>query len=203
MKKALLIIDVQNDFCPGGAMAVPDGDKIISIINNISQKFYKVVATQDWHPITHISFAKNHHKKIFDTITIGDINQVLWPDHCVQGTKGAELHHSLNLNNVDLILRKGNNPLIDSYSAFLENDKVNQTGLHYYLKGMNITDLYICGLATDYCVYNSAVDAINFGFYSHVVLDATKGIDFPAGNLEKCINDMKKKRIEVISHEQL
>jgi nicotinamidase/pyrazinamidase len=200
---ALLIIDVQNDFCPGGSLPVPEGDKIITIINKISGNFYKVIATQDWHPADHISFAVNHNKKPYEKIKIGDIEQVLWPIHCVPGTYGADFHRDLMLNYVDLILRKGTDSRIDSYSAFFENDKKTETGLKHYLKGLKIKDIYICGLATDYCVYYTAIDAKKSGFNTYVILDATRGVNVPEGNVENTINDMKKRGIEIINHESI
>ncbi|MFN3966649.1 MAG: bifunctional nicotinamidase/pyrazinamidase [Endomicrobiia bacterium] len=202
-RNALIIVDVQNDFCPGGALAVPEGDKIIPVINKISSKFYKVIATQDWHPSNHISFAKTHNKKLYEKIKIGNIEQTLWPEHCVQGTPGANLHKDLNLNNVQLILRKGTNPDIDSYSAFLENDRKTETGLHYYLKGLKIKNIYVCGLATDYCVYFTALDGIKFGFKVSVIIDASKGVNVPEGNVEKAIEDMKKRGIKILIHESI
>ncbi|MCX7910085.1 MAG: bifunctional nicotinamidase/pyrazinamidase [Endomicrobia bacterium] len=202
-RKALIIIDVQNDFCPQGALPVPDGDKIIPIINNITKKFFKVVATQDWHPKNHISFASTHNKNVGETIKFKGHIQFLWPDHCVEGSYGAEFHKDLNLNDVDLIIRKGTNPNVDSYSAFLENDKKTQTGLHYYLKGLGIKEVYICGLALDYCVYFSACDAKKFGFKTYVVLDATKGVDVPKGNIEKTLSNMKSLGIKIITHEKI
>ena len=146
--KALIIIDVQNDFCPGGALAVPNGDKIIPVINKLSVRFKRVIATQDWHPEGHMSFAVNHPgKKEFDVIDYNGMEQVLWPAHCVSGTPGAEFHPDINTENVDLILRKGSNPEIDSYSAFRENDKETLTGLEGYLKTLEIKETYLCGLA--------------------------------------------------------
>jgi len=202
-KKALLIVDVQNDFCPGGALAVPDGDAVIPAINRIFSRFDKVVATQDWHPENHMSFAAQHKLKEYEVIRLKDIEQVLWPIHCVAGTWGAEFHKDLDTRPVDLIIRKGSNPEIDSYSAFLENDKKTMTGLHYYLKGLEIDKLYLCGLATDYCVYFSAIDARNLGFDVYVIIDATRGIDVPRGGIEKAVRHMKERGVHIISHDTL
>ncbi|MEW6041238.1 MAG: nicotinamidase [Elusimicrobiota bacterium] len=225
---ALIIIDVQNDFCPGGALAVPDGDKTIPVINSISGVFYKVVASQDWHPENHISFASTHNREPYEVIEIKNmrlprpphpnplpqgereflalnaekLRQVLWPDHCVQGTFGSDFHKDLNLKPVNLIIRKGYNPAIDSYSAFLENDKKTQTGLHYYLKGLKIKDVFFCGLATDYCVYFSAVDARKFGFKSYVILEACRGVNVPQGNIKKAILTMQKQGVKIIEKRQ-
>jgi nicotinamidase/pyrazinamidase len=202
-KNVLLIIDIQNDFCPGGNLAVPDGDKIIPVVNKIMDKFYKVVATQDWHPKNHISFASTHKKQLYETIEVNGVLQTLWPDHCVQGSYGAELHKDLNIEEIDLILRKGTNPQIDSYSAFLENDKQTKTGLDGYLNSLGIKEVYVCGLALDYCVYYTATDAVKFGFETYVIVDATKGVDVPKGNVEKVIQHMKSLGIKIISYEEL
>lgn len=202
-KKALLIVDIQNDFCPGGALAVPEGDAVIPIINGISGRFEKVVATQDWHPEDHMSFAVQHGLKEYDVITLKGIEQVLWPVHCVPGTWGAEFHKDFDTRPIDLIIRKGTNREIDSYSTFLENDKKTATGLHYYLKGLEIEKIYLSGLATDYCVYFSAIDARNYGFDVHVIIDATRGIDVPKGSIEKAIQHMKERGVHIISHDKL
>ncbi|MEN3013623.1 MAG: bifunctional nicotinamidase/pyrazinamidase [Endomicrobiia bacterium] len=202
-KDVLLIVDVQNDFCPQGALPVPDGDRVVPVINKIINKFFKVVATQDWHPEDHISFAKTHNKNIGEVIEINGVSQVLWPVHCVRGSVGAQLHKDLNEKEIDLIIRKGTNPQIDSYSAFLENDKKTETGLHWWLKGLGIKEVYICGLALDYCVYFSACDAVNFGFDTYVILDATKGVDIPEGNLQRALKHMESIGVKIINHEQI
>jgi nicotinamidase/pyrazinamidase len=202
-KKCLIIIDVQNDFCPEGSLEVPEGDEIIPVINKISSKFFKVVATQDWHPINHVSFASTHNKNPGDVINVNGIEQILWTDHCVQSSIGANFHEYFNLNHVNMIIKKGSNPEIDSYSAFFENDKKTETGLEYFLKGLKITDVYLCGLATDYCVFYSAMDAKRLGFNTFVIINASKGVDKPAGNLEKTIAEMKSNGIKLIEHTQL
>jgi len=199
----LIITDIQNDFCPGGTLAVAEGDQIIPLVNRLAPKFDKVVATQDWHSPGHISFASKHQKRPYEIITINGIQQVLWPDHCVSGSLGAEFHKDLDLREVDLIIRKGNDPNIDSYSTFLENDKKTRTGLHFYLKGFGIQDLYFCGLATDYCVFYSAMDAIEMGFKATVILDACRGVDVPAGNIAASVQRMKERGIRVLNHDEL
>lgn len=198
-KKALLIIDIQNDFCPGGALEVPEGDKIIPEVNKLSDmdKFSKVIATQDWHPPEHISFASNQEKEPFSEIEIDGVKQTLWPDHCVQGADGAKFHPRLDLKPVDLILRKGGSPDVDSYSAFLENDKKTETGLHYYLKGMDIEEIFVCGLATDFCVYYSCLDGIKYDFKVNLVRDATRGIDQPEGSVDEALEDMEDKGVVI------
>ena len=203
MKNCLIITDIQNDFCPGGALAVAEGNEIIPIVNSLAQKFDKVVATQDWHPSDHVSFAAAHNKELYDVITIDGIQQVMWPVHCVQGSFGADFHKDLDLRPVDLIIRKGSHRSIDSYSTFMENDKKTFTGLHSYLQGFAIQDLYFCGLATDYCVYYSAVDARNMGFNVSVILDACRGVDVPAGNIAATVQAMKERGIRILNHNDL
>ena len=206
MKKnnALIIVDVQNDFCPGGKLAVPDGDKIIQTINKLSNKFEKVIATQDWHPENHLSFAVNHPgKKEFEVFDYKGIKQVLWPAHCVSGTPGADFHPDLTIKNINLILRKGSNPEIDSYSAFRENDRTTMTGLEGYLKSLEIKEIYLCGLALDYCIFYSAMDAKELGFETFVIIDGTKGIDSPIGNIDKSLNVMKEAGIKIVESKDL
>lgn len=201
--RALLIIDLQNDFCPGGALPVPEGDKIVPVVNKIIEKFDYVVATQDWHPKNHISFASTHNKPVGTTVIVEGVTQLLWPQHCVQGTDGAKFHPELNTDKINIILRKGTNPNIDSYSAFLENDKKTETGLHYLMKGLGIKEVYLCGLALDYCVYYSACDSVKFGFDTFVIIDATKGVNIPEGSIEQAINHMKSLGVKIISYENL
>lgn len=176
--KALIIVDVQNDFIPGGKLAVPEGDTIIPRINELQKKFDLVVATQDWHPANHKSFASQHEgKNPFDIIELNGIQQTLWPDHCIQGTPGANLHQDLNTNRIEAIFRKGTNPEIDSYSGFFDNGRKKNTGLHGYLQDRKVDAVYVCGLAADYCVYYTAMDALSLG-YSTSILDASvKAID--------------------------
>ena len=175
--KALLLIDIQYDFLPGGALAVANGDAIIPIVNTIQDRFDLVVATQDWHPKGHKSFASSHEgKQVFEQIELHGLPQVLWPDHCVQGTRGADLSETVNWNRTEAIFRKGTSLEIDSYSGFYDNGHRKATGLSEYLKGRNITDVYIAGLAADYCVYFTAKDALQEGFNTFVIEDATKAI---------------------------
>jgi nicotinamidase/pyrazinamidase len=176
--EALVVIDVQNDFCEGGSLAVPNASAIVPVINDISKVFTHVIMTQDWHPAGHKSFASSHKdKKPFDEIELFYGLQNLWPDHCVQGTEGAVFHSELDLDRCELILRKGCNPEIDSYSAFLENDRKTATGLAGYLKERKIRHLFLVGLATDYCVYFTAMDAVQFGFKVSVVEKACRAIN--------------------------
>jgi nicotinamidase/pyrazinamidase len=190
--KALLIIDVQNDFCPGGSLAVPGGDKIIPVINALITKFDHVLLTQDWHPAAHSSFASYHPgKKAYESIQMPYGDQILWPDHCVQGTKGAEFHKKLNTTTSEVIIRKGFRKEIDSYSAFFENDQKTVTGLSGYLKSRRISELYVAGLATDFCVKWSVLDGIKEGFKVNLIEDAIKGIDID-GSVDAALIEMKK-----------
>ncbi|MBS1798585.1 MAG: bifunctional nicotinamidase/pyrazinamidase [Acidobacteria bacterium] len=182
---ALLVIDVQNDFCPpingiGGALAVKDGDAVVPIINRLATRFQHVILTQDWHPAGHISFASSHPgKKPFETTEIAYGTQTLWPDHCVQGTLGADLHPGLHIPHAELILRKGFRREIDSYSAFLEDDHTTPTGLASYLRERGLKRLFICGLAYDFCVRASAIDGTAAGFECIVIEDATRAVGLP------------------------
>jgi nicotinamidase/pyrazinamidase len=189
----LLVVDVQVDFCPGGNLSVPDGDDVVPVINRLGREFPRIVATQDWHPRDHVSFASNHKgRKPFDTIRGSQGEQILWPDHCVPGTPGAEFHPDLETEGFDLIVRKGTNPALDSYSAFFENDHETPTGLHFYLRGLDIRQVYLVGLALDVCVYYSALDALKLGFHTVVVQDACRGIDSPPGSLGVRLQEMKQ-----------
>ncbi|MGH6672107.1 MAG: bifunctional nicotinamidase/pyrazinamidase [Xanthobacteraceae bacterium] len=175
---ALIVVDVQNDFCPGGALAVPRGDEIIPIVNGLAARFRNVVLTQDWHPRGHSSFASSHPGKApFETIAASYGPQMLWPDHCIQGTRGAALHPALEASRAALVLRKGFDPAIDSYSAFYENDRKTPTGLLGYLRERGLTRFFFAGLAFDFCVRYSAEDARREGFDTFVVEDACRGID--------------------------
>ncbi|MCF4100771.1 bifunctional nicotinamidase/pyrazinamidase [Gillisia sp. M10.2A] len=178
--KALIIIDMQNDFVPGGALAVKEGDIIVSLINKLQEKFDLVVATQDWHPRDHSSFAVNHAgKNEFETITFEGHSQVLWPVHCVQNSEGAEFHPKLQTSRIEAIFRKGTNQNIDSYSAFYDNAHLKSTGLSGYLKEKGISQLYFCGLAAEYCVYFSIMDALKDGFKATLIEDATRALSHP------------------------
>jgi nicotinamidase/pyrazinamidase len=175
---ALLVIDVQNDFCPGGALAVPGGDTIVAGINALMSDFAAVILTQDWHPAGHSSFASSHPGRVpLEMVTMPYGPQVLWPDHCVQATRGAAFHPALDTNRADLIIRKGMNAAIDSYSAFFENDRTTPTGLDGYLRSRGIDQLTMVGLATDFCVHYSAVDAAKLGYSVRVAQELCRAID--------------------------
>ena len=174
---ALIIIDVQNDFCPGGALEVPQGDQVVSVINAIAQQFQTIVLTQDWHPLKHASFASSHNADPFSTTTLSYGEQTLWPDHCIQGSDGAAFHPDLQTNGAALVIRKGMHPGIDSYSAFCENDKTTTTGLTGYLRQLGIKRVFCAGLAFDYCVRFTAEDAVKENFKTVVIEDACRAID--------------------------
>ncbi len=177
-RDVLLAVDVQNDFCPEGALGVPEGDAVVPVINRIQPGFAHVVLTQDWHPAGHQSFASTHpgHQP-FETVEVAYGPQTLWPDHCVQGTPGAAFHPDLDTDKAEMIVRKGTRAAIDSYSAFYENDRTTATGLAGYLRERGVTRVFICGLATDYCVHFTALDAAREGFEAVVIEDASRGID--------------------------
>ncbi|MBD8875388.1 bifunctional nicotinamidase/pyrazinamidase [Roseibium polysiphoniae] len=191
-QSVLLVIDVQNCFLPTGTLPVKDGDQVVPVINELSKKFQNVVMTQDWHPAGHSSFASSHDGKApFETVEMDYGTQVLWPDHCIQGTKDAELAPGLDIPHAQLIIRKGWNSAVDSYSAFREADKKTMTGLTGYLKERGISDVYVCGLATDFCVAWSAIDGTISEFNVSVIEDASRGIDLN-GSVATAWADMKK-----------
>ena len=198
MKTALLIIDVQNDFCPAGALEVAGGNEIISDINREMQKYDCVVLTQDWHPKGHSSFAISHEgKNPLDVVEMPYGDQVLWPEHCVQGSKGAEFHYKLDADRANAVIRKGSNPLIDSYSAFFENDRKTATGLDGYFKSLGIEKINLVGLATDFCVNYSAQDAAKLGYQVSVFERMCRAIDLN-GSLELARTEMRDCGVELI-----
>lgn len=195
---ALIVVDVQNGFTPGGNLAVTDADQIIPVINQLARQFEMVVLTQDWHPDQHISFADNHENKApFETIELPYGTQVLWPKHCVQGTADAEFHPALDIPTAQLIIRKGFHPEIDSYSAFMEADRKTPTGLNGYLKEHQIDTVYIVGIATDFCVAWTALDAVQMGFTTYVIEDACKAIDLN-GSLQSAWQSMLAQGVQRI-----
>jgi nicotinamidase/pyrazinamidase len=195
---ALIVIDVQNCFLPGGSLAVKDGDQVVPVINRLAKGFTNVVLTQDWHTADHVSFASTHSgKKPFETVNLPYGKQVLWPDHCVQGTEGASLSKDLAIPHAGLVIRKGFNKNVDSYSAFTEADGKTSTGLAAYLKARKVKRLFLAGLATDYCVAWSALDARKAGFETYVIEDACRGIDLQ-GSLAKAWADMTKAGVKRI-----
>ena len=198
IKDALIVVDVQNDFCPGGRLAVQKGDEVVPVVNALAKHFGNVVLTQDWHPAGHQSFAASHPgRKPFDSIKLAYGDQVLWPDHCVQGSDGAALHKNLSVPHAQLVVRKGFRREVDSYSAFLEADRKSRTGLEGYLKERGIKRVFVCGLATDFCVAWTALDARELGFAALVVEDACRAIDMQ-GSLVAAWEKMKKAGVKRI-----
>jgi len=199
----LLVVDVQNDFCPGGALGVQRGDEIVPAINRLGRRFPHVLLTQDWHPPGHKSFASAQPgRQPFETIEMPYGPQTLWPDHCVQGTPGAEFHPDLDLPMAELIVRKGYHPNIDSYSAFLENDRKTRTGLAGYLRERQLTRVFMAGLATDYCVHYSTIDARRDGFEAVVIEDACRAIDLE-GSLELAMREMREAGVVIVREADL
>jgi nicotinamidase/pyrazinamidase len=202
-RDVLLVVDVQNDFCPGGNLAVPHGDEVVPVINQLAARFAHVILTQDWHPRGHLSFASSHRdKQPFETIEVAYGEQVLWPDHCVQGTPGAEFRRDLDIPHAELMLRKGYHRAIDSYSAFYENDKKTHTGLAGYLRERGLARVFVAGLAFDYCVRFSCEDACREGFEAIVVEDACRGIDL-AGSMEKMHRALAAIGVEEVASEEV
>ncbi|MDD3807295.1 MAG: bifunctional nicotinamidase/pyrazinamidase [Candidatus Marinimicrobia bacterium] len=195
--KTLLIVDPQQDFMPGGSLEVPKGDEIIPIIHRIMKKYDTCVVTQDWHPKNHVSFASNHaQKKPFDIIDLKGLQQILWPDHCVQGTKGADFHPALNMKPISAIIRKGTDPHIDSYSGFYDNGHLKKTGLAGYLRDISCKEVHICGLAADVCVYYTILDALKEGFSVSLLQDAVRALD--SDTFEKMKKDLIEMGVKII-----
>ena len=193
---ALIIVDVQNDFCPGGSLAVKNGDKIINQINNIQKYFNYIILTQDWHPEDHTSFSTtNPEKKIFTTKKMPYGDQVIWPPHCVIGTRGAEFHKNLNTNKANFIIRKGFRKEIDSYSGFYENDRSTSTGLDGILKNLKIKRVFVVGLALDFCVQFTAIDSVNLGYETFVIEDATLPVDI-GNSVEETLENFRSNKIK-------
>lgn len=196
---ALILVDLQNDFLPGGALAVPDGDSVIPIANQLQLEFPLVVATQDWHPANHGSFGANHSgKRVFDQIDLNGLPQTLWPVHCVQGTAGAELAPGLRRDRIARIFQKGTDPGIDSYSGFFDNGHRRATGLADWLKAKGVTDVYVCGLATDYCVKFTALDAIQLGFRTHLIEDASRGVNLHPNDVAEAVREMQRAGVSLV-----
>ena len=203
-RSALLVVDVQQDFCPGGSLPVPHGDEVVPVINRLTARFNIVVASQDWHPLGHISFASTHPgREPFDTIRLGGQEQILWPDHCVPGTRGAAFHPDLDTTRFVLIVRKGWHPHVDSYSTFFENDHATSTGLEYYLKGLGVEKVYLAGLAQDFCVYYSARDALELGFETFVIENATRGLDQPPGSLPDKMRELEESGVHTLEADDI
>ena len=201
---SLIVVDLQNDFCPGGALAVREGDAIIPVIDRILPAFDCVVATQDWHPANHKSFAVNHAgRAVGDVIELAGSPQVLWPAHCVQNTSGAAFHRQFDTSGLDAVFQKGTDPEIDSYSGFFDNNRGRSTGLGDYLNGRGIGTVYVCGLATDYCVQATVTDALSLGFETFVIADACRGVDLQVGDSEKALANMAAAGAKIIASGQI
>jgi nicotinamidase/pyrazinamidase len=202
--KALILVDLQNDFLPGGALAVPQGDAVLPLANRLQSCFKLVVATQDWHPANHGSFAANHPGRVpGEVITLAKIPQVLRPVHCVQNTRGAELAPGFIRSRINRVFKKGTDPLLDSYSGFFDNGHERATGLSEYLKDREVTDVYVAGVATDYCVKFTALDAVALGFRTFLVEDACRGVDLNPGDVAAAVEEMKKAGVGVVQSRDL
>lgn len=199
--KALILVDLQNDFCPGGALGVDGGDEVIAVANKLSASdfFDVVVATQDWHPGDHGSFASNQGAEVFTTGELNGLPQVWWPDHCIWSSPGSQFRHDFSLNRVNAIFRKGMDKDIDSYSGFFDNGKRRSTGLGEYLRGLGVVDVYIMGLALDFCVKFTALDAAELGFNTHLVRDGCRAVNMAPGDDEKAVEELKAAGVTVVS----
>jgi nicotinamidase/pyrazinamidase len=200
---ALILVDIQYDFCPGGSLAVPDGDAVVPVANRLQKQFELVVATQDWHPRGHGSFASTHGKAVYAVIPIHGAPQTLWPDHCVQGTHGAELVSALDRARIARIFQKGTDPEIDSYSGFLDADHKHSTGLADYLRERGVDEVSIAGLATDYCVKYTALDAARLGFRTHVIVDGCRGVNIHPGDSEDALKEMRAAGVRISKSEDI
>jgi nicotinamidase/pyrazinamidase len=196
--KALLLVDLQNDFLPGGALAVPHGDEVVSVANQLMPAYEVVVATQDWHPADHLSFASQHPgKQIGDVIALAGLDQILWPDHCVQNTRGAEFALGLNRGSIQHVVHKGTHRTIDSYSGFFDNARRKATGLESYLRSKGVDTVHIVGLATDYCVKATALNAIDLGFRTVLLTTGVRGVELKPGDCQRAIEQMRAAGVEI------
>lgn len=201
---ALIVVDVQNDFIPGGALAVAEGDQVVPLINSIQEKFDHIIATQDFHPVDHGSFAANHPgKKPYDQIDLFGLTQTLWPVHCVQGTEGSAFHAGLEQKRWEAVFQKGKNPEVDSYSGFFDNARRGATGLGDYLMDKGIQKVFVCGLALDYCVKFTAMDALSLGFETYLISDATRAVNIHPKDGEKAIQEMAESGVVILSSKDL
>ncbi|MEN6494027.1 MAG: bifunctional nicotinamidase/pyrazinamidase [Thermoguttaceae bacterium] len=202
--KALVLIDVQNDFCPGGALPVPEGDQVVPVLNRLQPRFDLVVATQDWHPPDHGSFAANHPgRRPGEVIDLHGLAQILWPVHCVQDSPGAEFHPALDRGRIAEVFRKGVDPEIDSYSGFFDNGHRRSTGLADYLQSHGVREVYIGGLATDYCVKFTALDAVGLGFHTHLIQDACRGVNLAPGDVVQAIDQMRASGVKIVDSTEI
>lgn len=203
-KSAFVAIDVQNDFCPGGALAVADGDAVVPLVNRLAGRFAVCALTQDWHPAGHVSFASAHPgASPYGQAIVDARSATLWPDHCVQGSVGADFHPDLDQRPYRLIVRKGFRPGLDSYSAFFENDGATATGLDGYLRGIGVSELAMAGLALDYCVYYSALDAARLGYRVTVIIDATRAVGAPEGSVDRALADLASRGVAIVESKEV
>ena len=201
--RALIVIDLQNDFMPGGSLPVPDGDAVVPVVNLVMPRFDMVVASQDWHPAGHGSFASQHPgKKPGDIVGLSGLDQILWPDHCVENTEGAAFHDDVATDHIAKIFHKGTDLGLDSYSTFFDNAHRKSTGMADYLREQGVTDVYLLGLATDYCVKFSALDAVECGFKVHVIEHGCRGIDLHAGDVSKALDEMRTAGVEIVTSDE-
>ncbi len=204
---ALVIVDMQNDFMPSGALGVKEGDRVVAPINSLAERFHRrdnvIVMTQDWHPPGHFSFGSSHKMKPYDRYESDGVGPILWPDHCVQGSPGSEFHSEIQVKHANAIIRKGYHPKVDSYSTFIENDKRTHTGLSGYLESLGVKRVFLCGLALDYCIYYSAIDGMNLGLEVVVPLDLTRAIDSPPNHLSDAMSIMVKKGVQFTESERI
>ena len=203
MMEALIVVDIQYDFMPSGALGVKKGDEVIPVINSFIGKFSLVIASQDWHPENHVSFAKTHGKEVGEKIKVDGIEQILWPVHCVEHTHGAALVKELNKDRIHKYFHKGNNPEIDSYSAFFDNERLRETGLDEFLRIKNVTKVFLAGLTTEYCVLYTAMDALELGYEVAVILDACRPVNLDPHDEKHAIEKMRKAGIETVYSKSL
>ena len=200
---ALILVDLQYDFMPGGALAVTEGDQVVAVANRLLPHFNMIVATQDWHPADHKSFASQHKGKwVGDAVELDGLEQVLWPDHCVQGTRGAELHEDLNNQRVKHVVQKGTNREIDSYSGFFDNDHRQATGLNRLLEENSVTQVTVAGLATDYCVKFTALDAVGHGLPTTLIVDGCRGVELNSGDVDRALAEMNAAGVRIVTADQ-
>ncbi|MCP4757376.1 MAG: bifunctional nicotinamidase/pyrazinamidase [Proteobacteria bacterium] len=204
MKKALILVDIQNDFVPGGALAVPEGDEVVGVANEIMNRYEIVVATQDWHPADHGSFASRHENRSpGDEVDLNGLQQVLWPDHCVQNTEGAEFVADLDVEQITKVFRKGIDRTVDSYSGFFDNDRRNDTELGDYLEEMKVDEVAVMGLATDYCVKYTALDARRLGFATKLIKEGIRGVELDQGDCRKALEEMEAAGVGIVGMNDL
>jgi len=195
---SLILVDIQNDFVPGGTLAVAEGDQIVPVANRLMPYFDLVVATKDWHPADHLSFASQHPgKQVGEVIDLDGLPQILWPDHCIEGTAGAEFVSGLDLTGIDRIFEKGTNRTVDSYSGFFDNGHRQATGIGDFLQQRRVAEVFVMGLATDYCVKFTALDAVELGFRTHLILDGCRGVDLNPGDIDRAVEELRKAGVDI------